>query len=250
MAAPDQRQVQFESTYASTITLEDLEGHPSFRFDSPGGDRFRRETASLLEMVFKKNLLRRRIASNVLPVKKVSSSAITLGNGQIIRSSEVEGRLKNASHLLGSVCSIGSAIADEIQQLQLAGKHLSAVLLDSIASFSLIRLANQMETNADCTAKGMNLQAGGRINPGDNGFDLSEQSKVLEIAGADQIGVNLSTGHMMTPRFSMSAIFGLGVDIGKPHSDQMCDACNARDRCPHRSFHKPATDSPSPEARP
>lgn len=225
--------MQIPSTFGSSITLADLEGHPSFRFDGPGGDRFRRETALLLELVVEKQLLQSKIASKIIPVTQICVPSIMLDDGSTITAGAAARKLKGASHLLLSVCTIGNAIADETIALQKAGRQLGAVLLDSIAGFALIQLANRMATNADEAALAMGLQASGRTNPGDNGFELSEQPKILELTNADQIGVGLTLGNMMNPRFSMSAIFGLGTNVEKLHEDRACDECKARTRCPH-----------------
>lgn len=225
--------MQIARKIETTITLVDLEDHPSFRFNGPGGDRFRRETASLLEVVTKKNLLRHKIASKIIPIEQIGNAAIILEGGSIITTGPSARKLKGASHLLLSVCTIGNAVADEIISLQQAGKHLSAVLLDSIAGYALLKLADQMAGHADEAAKDMEMQASGRTNPGDNGFELSQQSKILELAGAEHIGVGLSGGGMMNPRYSVSAIFGLGTEIEKLHEDRACDECKSRARCPH-----------------
>lgn len=215
------------------ILLDELEPHLGFRFAGAAGQRMRRESAALLALIGEKDLLAGRVAHEAVPVARGSRAGIAVDGAPAFAAPALAREFRRASHLVAAACTLGPAISEEIAALGRAGRRVAAVLLDSIAALALLRLAGGMEAAARRAAAGLGVAASGRFNPGDGALDLADQPAVLALAGAGRIGIALSSGQMMTPRFSLSAVFGLGRGMDRVRGCAGCATCAARERCPY-----------------
>ena len=73
----------------------------------------------------------------------------------------------------------------------------------------------------------------GELRAGDPGLALKAQQVVLYLAGAEQIGVRLTSTLMMNPTKSTSIVQGVGLDL-PPQAWSRCDSCRSRERCARR----------------
>ena len=78
------------------------------------------------------NLIHPALAYNIVPVKSLSNGVIELEEGTRLHAPLLTHRLARASELAFGVVTIGSAIAESINQLFKTGKQLKAVLVEEI----------------------------------------------------------------------------------------------------------------------
>lgn len=227
-----------------SITLQELDDHPAFRFDSPGGARFRRETGALLMQIREDLLIQPKSVSAVHRIVRKTEEFIELEDGPRLVIDDPD-KLEGAHHLSVVIGTIGDGVSHEIAALQAAGQHLRAVLLDALGNHAVLKLARQVAQENTRMAKSIGLKTTTRLNPGDGVFRLEQQAEFVALAGASKIGVSVATGTMMNPRHSLSAGFGLGEDIDVLHPDRECDACRSRHRCPHARAARTARQSAS-----
>lgn len=178
--------------------------------------------------------LRPEIAYNIVPVTQVKDGCLYLANHKILPVPLTTHKLRHISHLLVGVCTLGDQVGPAISQLFRNKKRLAAVLMEELANHALFKLSGMLELLADQDAKEIGLTASSRLNPGDNGFDLSLQSAIVEMAGASRIKVDVNVLQMMSPQHSISVIFGLGKNMPKWNKAQSCKSCRAYDRCRYR----------------
>ncbi len=178
--------------------------------------------------------LKPEIAYNIVPVKQVKDGCLYLANHRILPIPLATHKLRHISHLLIGVCTLGNQIGPAISQLFHEKKRLAAVLMEEVANHALFKLSGMLEALADKDAREIGLTASSRLNPGDNGFDLSLQSLIVEMAGASRIKVDINAMQVMSPQHSISVIFGLGKNMSKWSQAQSCKSCRAYDRCRHR----------------
>jgi hypothetical protein len=107
-------------------------------------------------------------------------------------------------------------------------------MLDEIGSLALYRLADQFATLMRDEAGSMDLAASGVLNPGEEGFDLSQQVAVLRAAGGESIGVHVSGAALLLPQKSLTAVMGFGVNLPSWDRGENCGRCATRTRCPYR----------------
>ena len=178
------------------------------------------------------------ISYEIIPIKEVSKGFIQLSSQQKIAAPIAapiaSHHLKNASHLLVGVCTLGEQISKTISQLFHNSKRFNALLMEELTNHALFKLSSQIEKLADKEAAAMGLTASGPINPGDDGFELSSQQQILEFAGASAINVNISSTQMMLPQHSISVVHGLGKKMKKWTQSKNCESCSSKDRCRHR----------------
>lgn len=163
-----------------------------------------------------------------------SSGWLELNDGTRLESPLIAHRLHRATLLAAGVCTVGGELRRRVNGWFAAGEPLKAVLLDEIGSLALHRLGDCLEQLIRAEARRMGLDASGVLNPGEPGFDLSEQRKVTELAGGAGIGVSLTAAGMLSPEKSLTLVMGLGKRIPHWHRSENCAHCGARRRCPYR----------------
>ena len=160
--------------------------------------------------------------------------SLRLADGSCIQSPLVAHRLRRASHLAVGVCTLGQTVTDSIQQCFAAGKGLQSLIMDAITTLALYHLGERFESTVQGFAAEMGLQASGVLSPGEDGFDLSEQAKVVQLADGASIGVALTSAGALVPHKSMTMVVGLGRQVPSWSRGESCARCAARDRCPFR----------------
>ena len=168
----------------------------------------------------------------ILKVTERGPDWIGVGAGRL-DSAMVAQYLQQATHLCFGVCTLGQRLVQQIRDWFAEKKHLQAVLLDEIGTLLLYKLSDYFELLMCEQAKSLGLQASGALNPGDDGFDISLQGTVLELAGGNHIGVQLQGSGTLTPHKSLTAVIGLGRGMPMRSRSDRCRDCQSRARCPH-----------------
>lgn len=144
------------------------------------------------------------------------------------------GRLIPASGQLTAlaccVCSLGPALEKRVTSLFAERRASLAVALDELGTellFSVSRRA-QDRIHADARRRGLSLY--GELHAGDPGLPLSAQGPLLRLAQAENIGVELTYGHLMTPLKSTSLLLGVGFDLPETTWSR-CEHCPSKTKC-------------------
>lgn len=189
--------------------------------------------SSLLAQIEAAEWIQPKISFGVWPVASSRPGWLELPGGSRICSSTLGHHLPGAIYIAAAVCTIGDAVEKRVSESFAASDRLRAVLLDDIGTLALFRLADRLEQMMQAEAAQRGLEAGGALNPGEDGLDISQQGVLLELANGASIGI-LQTGAMLVPRKSISMLLGFGVRMPKWSRGERCAVCAARDRCPHR----------------
>jgi hypothetical protein len=132
------------------------------------------------------------------------------------------------------VCTLGPALPERVQRLFAGKRRALAVALDELGNELLFALGRCAEDRMLADARRRGLSMAGELRAGDPGLALSAQGLVLELAGADAIGVTLTPALLMQPEKSSSAVFGVGIDLPAVTWSR-CDECRSRERCTLRT---------------
>ena len=146
-----------------------------------------------------------------------------------------------AKHLDGCakvICmavTVGAAIEREVTEKFRRGEYLSSILLDAAATAAVEQAADAMEKNFAATFAKDGFKLRWRFSPGYGDWALTEQPKIFAAAGAEQIGLRLTSAFMLEPRKSVTAIIGLEEFSASEKSSpkKSCAACDKFD-CPAR----------------
>lgn len=143
-------------------------------------------------------------------------------------------RLRRASHLVIGVYTIGDVVGQQVSNWFASRKRLQAVLLDEIGSLALFKLANHFESLMQQQARQMDLQTSGTLSPGDEGFALTVQKNIVQLAGGTDIGVYMKGGAMLAPQKSLTTVIGMGEQMRSWSRGENCNRCKARQHCSYR----------------
>jgi len=105
-----------------------------------------------------------------------------------------------------------------------------AVALDGVANELLWALSRRVQDRLLAAMRRHGLCVAGELRAGDPGLALKAQQVVLDLAGAQRIGVSLTTTLMMNPTKSTSIVQGVGLNL-PVQTWSRCDSCRSRDRC-------------------
>lgn len=130
--------------------------------------------------------------------------------------------------------TVGFDIEREITQKFERGEYLASVLLDAAATAAVEQAADAMEKHFAATFAKDGFKMRWRFSPGYGDWDLSAQRELFKVAGAEQIGMRLTSALMLEPRKSVTAIIGLVKELGSRNKEPgSCAACGKID-CPAR----------------
>lgn len=215
------------------LTVNDVTASWGTRRSRLASPRMLEMLGDLLAQIESEHLLQPRLSFRIWPVEASGAGSLQLRGGSNIVSRSLNHHLPGASYVAAGVCSIGGAIERRVSEGFAACDRLRAVMLDEIGTLALFRLADRLETEIQADAARFGLAAGGALNPGEDGLEISQQATIVELAGGHSIGITCGAA-MLAPRKSISMIVGIGVRMPKWTRGERCAVCAARNRCPHR----------------
>jgi hypothetical protein len=216
------------------LTVEDVVSFWGPRRARLASARMKALLSDLLERIEAGHWIEPRIGFEVWPVVGQGQDWLDLRGGTRISSPRLSHHLPGATHVAAGVCTIGDAVEKHASEGFAASDRLRAVLLDDIGTLVLFRVADQLEELMQAEAARYGLEAGGVLNPGEDGFQISQQTVVVELAGGTNLGVSQTATGMLVPRKSLSMVVGFGARMPKWSRGERCERCGARERCPHR----------------
>ncbi|MGD2206870.1 MAG: hypothetical protein PVH17_08835 [Anaerolineae bacterium] len=171
-------------------------------------------------------------------VRGLSGGQVTLAhpratNGEtVLRIGPKADLLAPATRVLVSVCTIGPALEQRVQQLQAARDVLKSYLLDSAGVVALGVIGEEIRCIAEAAAAELGWGVSPSLSPGSLvGWSLTGQRTLCSLLPLDQIGVRLNAHCVLEPYKSVSAIIGLGPGYDSVHVGSVCKYCALKDTC-------------------
>ncbi|MGW8195747.1 MAG: vitamin B12 dependent-methionine synthase activation domain-containing protein, partial [Desulforhopalus sp.] len=144
--------------------------------------------------------------------------SVTLDNGIRLRSRKMAGTLDNVKRLVCFVATVGKSIDEMIESSMSRGDYADSYVIDAMGSGAVEQTASEFQKDYIDNIASSPYEPGLRFSPGYCDWPLTEQEKIFSLLDCRKIGVSLSDSALMTPRKSVSAIFGLHVaptlDVG------------------------------------
>jgi hypothetical protein len=200
-------------------------GMETARETETGGSRERRPAgaAGRVERTIEEAITRARALLR-------TAGVYVIGTGNDLEGSSVFEGLERIAYC---VCTIGSALEEEVTRLSAGGELLEAVVLDAAGSVAAEAAAEFMDQRIREEAAGLGLRTSCRASPGYGDWDVREQAKLFQIVPAERIGVRLSESSMMMPRKSVSFAVHIAERPARLRSENSCRNCDRED-CPYR----------------
>lgn len=158
-----------------------------------------------------------------------SQPPVTINGKSIVK------HLDGCTKVICMATTVGFDIEREVTKKFERGDYLESVLLDAAATAAVEQAADAMEKHFAATFTKDGFKMRWRFSPGYGDWNLTAQSELFKIAGAEQIGMRLTSALMLEPRKSVTAIIGLCKEQGIRNKGQgNCKACDRID-CPARN---------------
>ncbi len=163
------------------------------------------------------------------PITSVGSPEVSVGELHFT-SHNLAQVFSGCSQAAIFVVTIGKALEMEVDQLTKEGSILSALVLDTVGSVAVEKVADELESMFRDFAAAKGGKISWRYSPGYCDWDIAQQKELFRGLDGNPIGVNLTDACSMKPRKSISGIIG-GGEFCSVFS--ACRSCN-RKNCPNR----------------
>lgn len=194
----------------------------------PVSQRTMRKVKTFIER--SRKMLNPKVLSEEIEVTSNEGGRIVLSTGEELKSRKLSRALGSCRRVKVFVATVGEQVEDEISDLIASGKTSDAAILDAIASVAVEDAVETYHSGVDRRLQASSRCATLRFSPGYCDWDIKEQHKLFNVIDASRIGVELSDSSLMSPRKSISGIFGIGActeDSGKPNNP--CMMCGKKD---------------------
>lgn len=126
-----------------------------------------------------------------------------------LNSTKLTSYIEQARIILMAAVTIGPAIEKEIDNRFLNQDVTGGIVLDSAAAVATGQLLTQLTDHITelCEPKGYKILW--RISPGTADWPIGQQLDLANAAGGGQIGLTVTAGGMLSPRKTLTALFGL-----------------------------------------
>jgi cobalamin-dependent methionine synthase I len=171
--------------------------------------------SELLAEAQETRLIDSAVTYEVYPVAEMGDEHVTV-EGRMIAGTLLPSRLLGAKRLVFMVITIGPKLENRVKEYSASGTALRGMLLDGVGSAAVDAVARECYRMVAEELSGEGAQVSSMMSPGMAGFPLTEQSKVLDLAGAREIGVVLMASGIMVPRKSTSRVVGIGSQMKTP----------------------------------
>ncbi len=135
------------------------------------------------------------------------------------------------------VSTICPALEEQSAKMFMRKEPFKGYLLDSIGSAAVDMLSQAACSTIEAEAAEHNIRTSSPVGPGMFKIPVTEQAKLVELAGAERIGISLLPTCEMMPRKSVSMIIGMGVTMPSWSKEQVCRTCSLNKTCQYSRDH-------------
>ncbi len=188
----------------------------------------------LLASINNNHLLEPAIAYEIYSITEVGHHQLSLESNAALHGPLLSSVLAEAKELAAVVYTIGPRLEVKATDYFDRSEPLRGVLLDGIGNAAVDSLTQEVCKFMTSEASSRGYQASSPLNPGMPGFPISEQRQLFKLVPAQKIGVRLTSQEMMSPRKSLSIVFGMGPEMPTWTQAEACNRCNLKKTCRYR----------------
>ncbi|AGB41258.1 vitamin B12 dependent methionine synthase [Halobacteroides halobius DSM 5150] len=158
----------------------------------------------------------------------IDQDRISLGAEKLtFQSQDIADLLADQEEVALLAVTIGGKLEKKVNQLFTEGELTKATTLDAVGSAAVEEVANRITKliSEEALAKGLSHLTM-RFSPGYGDTTLDIQPQLLILLGGEELGITLSSGYILDPQKSITALIGLGnVESDRPSCDFNCQNC-------------------------
>lgn len=159
-------------------------------------------------------------------IKKIGHDTLILNDNITFKSSRLIHAVKKCQKVIVFLVTIGKMLDQKIKTLMNQKRLTEAYLLDSIGSVAVEEAVADLQGIIDEDLQSHHKKTSLRFSPGYCDWKLEEQKKIFYILDTALIDVELSPSCLMSPRKSISGIFGIGNERDmKDDKTNPCYSC-------------------------
>ncbi|MEA2109309.1 MAG: vitamin B12 dependent-methionine synthase activation domain-containing protein [Pseudomonadota bacterium] len=167
-------------------------------------------------------------------VDSVEKGTVHLEDGLEFKSPKLSEILKNSDDITCYIATLGDGVEGEIERLMSRKRMAEAYILDAMASVAVDNMVSTFRHRLNDEYKNQNKQLTVCFSPGYCDWPLIEQKKLFKLLDSQDVDVELNDSCLMTPRKSISGVFGIQSDTKNSKIlYSPCWDCNKTD-CPAR----------------
>lgn len=185
-----------------------------------------------LDLARSERLGRGLIIGRIVPLDGVDDGTL-LVDGERLPAPRLIPESGHLTAVACCVCTLGASLGERVSALFAEGRRSLALTLDGLGNEFLFELSRRMEDRLLASCRRSSLSMAGELRAGDPGLALNNQAAIVRLAGGDRVGVSVTGTAMLSPARSLSALFGVGIDLPKVHWSR-CDDCPSQSNCGHR----------------
>ncbi|MEA3470056.1 MAG: vitamin B12 dependent-methionine synthase activation domain-containing protein [Thermodesulfobacteriota bacterium] len=177
-------------------------------------------------------LINPRVTWKEFSIAQIEKTGVTLDSGTSFKSRKMSRAFQGATSVVGFIATIGQRIDREIESLMNGGALAHGYVADSLGSGAVESLADRFHNDVAKEVGRQDHSVGLRFSPGYCDWPVTEQQKLFSLLDNKAVGVKLSNTSLMTPRKSISALFGIfetkdGLPKNSKHNP--CRRCGKKD---------------------
>lgn len=177
-------------------------------------------------------LLYRRIA-----VTGFNHDRLELADGSVLKGEVIGKYLAAADEVIIAIYTVGVALDDRMGETMKECLPC-ALALDAMGTAAVDELGRQVQDTFREIAQAEKKHLSMCFSPGMIGWPLDEgQSQIFSLLDASSIGVSVAETGRMTPRKTISAVFGMGSQLSE-ETVSPCEFCAVRETCTYRGRHE------------
>lgn len=177
-------------------------------------------------------MLKPQLSYRILELLQVNRGGIQVAGGTRFKSPKLARALYKAESVCCFVATVGPAVDMEVQRLMQQQRYADAYVLDALGSMSAENIVEQFYQRMARRQAEKKSAVSLRFSPGYCDWPIRQQRSLFNLfAATDLPEVTLSDTCLMSPRKSVSGLFGLlpqNVNSADPGYNP-CNTCNKHD---------------------
>jgi len=172
-----------------------------------------------------------------LEIASAEHGIFRLTEGTAFKSHKLSRVMRQCAEAVFFIATIGAGIENKIRRLTARNRLSDAFVIDTMGSLLVEELVNQFQNEMRGRYRREGRAISLRFSPGYCDWPIEEQKKLFDLFNEDLLEVTLSDTCLMSPRKSISGVFGISYQDTRPWvaAHNPCRECAKKDCNERRS---------------
>lgn len=179
-----------------------------------------------------RQLVQPRLTWNEFYIADIGKNGVTVEGGEFLASRNVALAFRGAERIAVFIATVGREVDAEIDRMMAERKLADAYVADALASAAVESLVDRFHKEMAEKCGRLEHYVGLRFSPGYCDWPVTDQQKLFGLLDHRSVGVELGDTFLMTPRKSLSGVFGIFSNIKNSAGNDVhnpCRRCGKKD---------------------